>query len=64
MTGDADKILDLWRFMVGDPDHVEPDWAHIWPVKLGETTEALNLSWYQYKTGRKRDQKHLKAEFA
>lgn len=51
MTGDADKLLDLWRQMVG-AERDEPDWAHIWPVRLGETTEALNLEWWEYKTGR------------
>lgn len=52
MTADTDKMLDLWRLMVGDPAYVEPDWAHIWPIRLGEASEALNLEWWTYKTGR------------
>jgi len=50
MTGDATKILTLWREMVGD---AEPeDLSGIWPVRLGEDTEALNLEWYERRTGR------------
>lgn len=52
MTGESDKIMDLWRYMVGDPAYVEPDLSCVWPVRLGEATEALNLDWYTRKTGR------------
>jgi hypothetical protein len=51
MSGDEDKLLDLWREMTG-ADRDVPDWEHIWPVQLGVATEALNLSWYSYRTGR------------
>lgn len=51
MTGNTDKLLDLWRQMVG-AEREEVDWAHIWPVRLGEASEALNLEWWAYKTGR------------
>ena len=51
MTGDAEKILNLWKLHVGDPSYVEPDLSGVWPVRLGEATEALNLEWYSRKYG-------------
>jgi predicted phage-related endonuclease len=38
--------------MVGDPAAVTEDLSGVWPVQLGSTTEALNLDWYEHKTGR------------
>lgn len=52
VSGDKEKILNLWRMMVGSPDYQEPDFASVWPIRLGETTEQLNLDWYEKKTGR------------
>lgn len=52
VSGDPEKIMDLWRFMVGDPNREEPDWQHIWPVRLGEASETVNLEFYEYRTGR------------
>lgn len=52
MTADPDKIMNLWREMVGDPAFVPEDLSGVWPIRLGEATEALNLSWYERKTGR------------
>ena len=52
MTGEADKLLNLWRLMVGDPDFVDRDWDRYWPARLGSVTEALNLDWYAETTGR------------
>jgi len=52
MTGDETKIMNLWREMVGDPAFIADDLSGVWPVRLGEATEALNLSWYERKTGR------------
>lgn len=51
MTGDEQKIMDLWRLMVGETG--EQSLSDVWPVVLGEATEALNLSWYERTTGRK-----------
>lgn len=51
MSGDPDKIMSLWRTMVGEAD--EEDLSDIWAVRLGETTEALNLAWYERNTGRR-----------
>lgn len=51
VSGDKQRILNLWREMVGDPAYVEPDFSDNWPVRLGETTEQLNLDWYEKKTG-------------
>ena len=52
MTADRAKIMNLWREMVGDPGYIEADLSGIWAVRLGAFTEALNLDWYERKTGR------------
>lgn len=52
MTGDADKIMNLWRELVGDPAFVPEDLSDIWAVQLGSHTESLNLDWYEKRTGR------------
>jgi hypothetical protein len=52
MTGDADKIMNLWRELVGDPAFVDEDLSDVWPVQLGAHTEPLNLDWYEKRTGK------------
>src|SRR5690606_3259307 len=52
MTGDADKILNLWRELTGDPSYVPDDLSDIWAVQLGSHTEPLNLDWYERRTGK------------
>lgn len=52
MTGDAEKITNLWREMVGDPDFIQEDLSDVWAVQLGSHTESLNLDWYEKRTGR------------
>lgn len=51
MTGDQDKIMNLWREMVGDPDFVPEDLSGVWAVQLGSCTEAVNLDWFERKHG-------------
>lgn len=51
MTGDAQRIYDLWLEMVGDPRYVPEDLSGVWPVQLGSLTEGLNLDWYERKHG-------------
>lgn len=51
MTGDKERVLNLWREMVGDPDYVEEDLSDNWAVQLGSCTEGLNLDWYERKHG-------------
>ena len=51
MSGDPEKILNLWRGMIGDPSYIEPDLSGVWPVRLGEISEPLNLEWYSRKQG-------------
>lgn len=51
MSGDDAKVLNLWRRLVGDPDYVDDDLSGVWPVQLGNATEALNLDWYERKSG-------------
>ena len=45
MTGDAEKIMRLYREMIGE--EVPEDLSHVWPVRLGEATEQLQLDWYE-----------------
>jgi predicted phage-related endonuclease len=52
MTGDAEKIMNLWRELCGDPAFVDEDLSDIWAVQLGSHTESLNLDWYEKRTGR------------
>lgn len=51
MTGDADKIMNLWREMVGDPAFVPEDLSGVWSVQRGVATEHLNLDWFERKHG-------------
>lgn len=51
MAGDEAKVMNLWREMVGDPSFVPDDLSGVWPVRLGEATEAVNLLWYERKVG-------------
>lgn len=50
MGGDAGKVMNLWRELVGDPAFRPTDFTGVWPVVLGSATEELNLDWYEYKT--------------
>lgn len=52
MTGDAEKIMNLWRELVGDPAFVPEDLSDVWPVQLGALTEQLNLDWFERKFGK------------
>lgn len=45
MTGDAVAIMRLYREMIGE--EVSEDLSHVWPVRLGEVTEQLQLDWYE-----------------
>ncbi len=47
VTGDRDKIMRLWREMLGIDQ--EEDLSNVWPVQLGAATEVLNLRWYAMK---------------
>lgn len=47
MTGDAEKIMQLYLEMIGE---AEPeDLSQVWAVRLGECTEQLQLDWYEEK---------------
>jgi predicted phage-related endonuclease len=51
MTGNVDAIMRLYQEMIGE---LEPeDLSEVWPVRLGETTEALNLEWFERKNNLK-----------
>ena len=52
MTGDKEKIIQLWRELCGDPTYVEENLDDVWAVRLGETTERLNLDWYEKVKGK------------
>lgn len=45
MTGDAAAIMRLYREMIGE--EIPEDLSHVWPVRLGEATEQLQLDWYE-----------------
>lgn len=49
MSGDQEKILNLWRELIGDPAYVAEDLSEVWPVCLGNATEALHLWWLERK---------------
>lgn len=51
MTGDKERILELWKLLVGDPSYVPPNFADNWPVQFGSATEAINLEWFAKKHG-------------
>jgi predicted phage-related endonuclease len=47
MTGDSQGILRLYQELRGE---IEPeDLSRVWPVRLGEATEQLNLDWFEMK---------------
>lgn len=48
MLGDRDKIMQLYLEMIGEG--APEDLSHVWPVRLGEASEALNLEWYGRKS--------------
>jgi len=51
MTGNVDGIMRLYQEMIGE---LEPeDLSGVWPVRLGEITEALNLEWFERKNNLK-----------
>jgi predicted phage-related endonuclease len=45
MRGDAEKILRLYKEMIGE--EIEENLRQVWPVRLGEATEQLNLDWLE-----------------
>lgn len=45
MTGDAERIMRLYRIMIGEEP--EEDLSHNFQVRLGEVTEDLQLDWYE-----------------
>lgn len=51
MNGDENKIINLWRELVGDPAFVDEDLSDVWPVQLGVATEFLHLDWFERKHG-------------
>jgi predicted phage-related endonuclease len=49
MNGDAVAILRLYQEFIGE---AEPeDLSHVWPIRLGECTETLQLDWYEERNG-------------
>jgi putative phage-type endonuclease len=49
MTGDAPKILQLYKEKIGEAEPENLD--NVWAVQLGKATEGLNLDWYEKKVG-------------
>lgn len=50
MSGDKEGILRLYREFIGELEEENLD--DNWPVQLGESTEKLNLDWYEKKNKR------------
>lgn len=49
MNGNTDEILRLYQEFVGE---AQPEiLSSVWPVRLGEATEQLNLDWFEMKNG-------------
>jgi predicted phage-related endonuclease len=49
LSGDADRILRLWREKRGEEQ--PEDLGAVLPVMLGSWTEAFNRQWYECQTG-------------
>jgi len=47
MVGDAPKIVQLYNEFIGEA--LPEDLSDVWPVRLGELTEPLNLEWFERK---------------
>ena len=51
MSGDSEKIYDLWLELTGDPTFVAPDYTNVWAVQLGNATEKFHLDWIEGQLG-------------
>ena len=51
MTADVARIMQLYFELTEDPAFVEDDLSEVWPVRLGECTEQLQLDWFDLKRG-------------
>jgi hypothetical protein len=51
ISGDPEKIYDLWLELTGDPTFVAPDYTNVWAVQLGNATEQFHLDWVQRNLG-------------
>jgi hypothetical protein len=51
MVADTAKIMQLYLELTDDPSFVPEDFSMVWPVRLGECTEQLQLDWFQEKNG-------------
>jgi len=50
MSGDAEKILRLWKEKRGE---IQPeDLSRVLPVRMGSFTEAFNVTWFEEETGK------------
>lgn len=49
MSGDDDKVMNLWREKRGESE--PDDLSAVLPVQMGSFTEPLNLDWYELTTG-------------
>ena len=51
MSGDNEKLYELWLELTGDPTFVAPDYTKVWAVQLGNATESFHLDWIQKSLG-------------
>src|SRR5262245_4031 len=47
MEGDAQKIYELWEELIGN--RIPEDLSRVWAVRRGESSEPLNLEWFDWK---------------
>jgi predicted phage-related endonuclease len=52
MSGDPYKVMDVYLKHTNDPRYVEADFSEVWPVRMVEITEPLNLEWAERKYGK------------
>lgn len=51
MEANRENIMRMYREFLGE--ELPEDLSHVWPVRLGEATEQLQLDWYEEKQQRK-----------
>jgi len=49
MVADTARIMQLYYEMTEDPAFAPVDLSEVWPVRLGEATEQLQVDWFELK---------------
>src|SRR4051812_46022608 len=51
MAGDAERIINEWRKLIGDPNYTPENLDDNWAVQYGSFIEEFALNWHEKKTG-------------